>query len=188
MTTGGHLEIRTGSALNFDTNLKIEQPPFPELSFDAEYETRPFEDAPYYGWRISRRNLKHSWEIEFLHHKIYLKNNPPEVNHFEVSHGYNMLFANHAWTFKGVHLRAGAGAVISHSESVIRGIPFNSDNELSGFCVQAGIEKRLYVSSRFFFSIEGKFTAAKATVSIADGEATVPNLAVHGLIGFGVDL
>jgi hypothetical protein len=180
--------LRTGSALNFNTNLSIEQSGFAELSFDAEYETHPFEDAPYYGWRVSRRNSKGAWEIEFLHHKVYLQNNPPEVNHFEVSHGYNMLFINYAWTYKALHLRAGGGPVISHAESEIRGISFHSGYELSGFCGQASIEKRFYVSNRFFFAIEGKFTAAKATVSVADGEASVPNFAVHGLIGFGFDL
>ena len=72
--------LRTGSAKSFSTNLEIEQNAFPELEFDAEYETRPFEDAPYYGYRISRQSEKHGWELEFLHHKIYLTNSTPEHN------------------------------------------------------------------------------------------------------------
>jgi hypothetical protein len=181
-------ELRTGSALSFDSNLKIEQSGFPELSFDADYETRPFEDAFYYGWRVSYRNPNHAWEVELIHHKVYLKNTRPEVEYFEVSHGYNLLLVNYSRDYGGLNLRAGAGPVISHAESEIRNKSFSSNYEFSGLCGQFAIDKRFYLGQRFFLTVEGKFTAARATVSIADGEATVPNVAIHGLIGFGVDL
>jgi hypothetical protein len=181
------VELRLGSAHSFKTNLEIRQTSFPDLSFDAEYGTHPFEDSFYYDWRISRRNSKHAWEFEFLHHKLYLKNNPSEVQHFEVSHGYNMLFVNHAWTVNGFNIRAGGAAVLSHAESEIRNRGFSSDYEFSGIAGQAGVDRRFYLNRHFFFMLEGKFTIAKAKVSIADGEAEVPNIALHGLFGFGVD-
>ncbi len=177
--------LRTGSAKSFTTRLEVEQSSLPKLEFDAEYATRPWEDAPYYGWRISHQSEKRAWELEFLHHKIYLENNPPEINHFEVSHGYNMLFLNHAWVFGSTYVRAGAGAVISHTESEIRNQPFESGYEVSGFAGQAAIEKRFYVSRRFFLTVEGKFTVSTASVSIAEGKARAPNVAIHGLAGFG---
>jgi hypothetical protein len=180
--------LRTGSAKSFSTNLEIQQTAFPKFKFDADYETRPFEDAPYYGWRISRQNKNHAWELEFLHHKIYLTNNPPEIQHFEVSHGYNMLFLNHAWIFGPNYLRAGAGPVISHTESEIRGLGFVSNYEISGFVGQAAFGRRFYVSRIFYFTLEGKFTLATASVSIAQGKAHTPNVAIHGIAGIGFDL
>jgi hypothetical protein len=180
--------LRTGSAKSFTTNLEIEQTAFPKFEFDAEYETRPFEDAPYYGYRISRQDEKHAWELEFLHHKIYLTNNPPEIQHFEVSHGYNMLFLNHAWIFGPNFVRAGAGPVISHTESEIRGLGFASSYEISGFVGQGAFGRRFYVSRIFYFTLEGKFTLATASVSIAQGKAHAPNVAIHGLAGIGFDL
>ena len=181
------VELRTGSAKSFSTGLDIEQTGFPKIHFDADYETRPFEDSPYYGYRISRCSEKHAWEIEFLHHKIYLKNTQPDVSHFEVTHGYNMLFLNHAWVFGSTYVRAGAGAVISHAESEIRNQPFNADYDLSGFVGQGSVEKRFYFSRLFFLTIEGKFTAATASVSVAGGKAHAPNIAVHALAGLGFD-
>ncbi|MCI0618530.1 hypothetical protein L0244_36590 [bacterium] len=180
--------LRTGSAKSFSTKLEIEQTAFPKFEFDADYETRPWEDAPYYGWRISRQSEKHAWELEFLHHKIYLTNNPPEIQHFEVSHGYNMLFLNHAWIFGPNYIRAGAGPVISHTESEIRGLGFASNYEISGFVGQGAFGRRFYLSRIFYFTLEGKFTLATASVSIAQGKAHAPNVAIHGLAGIGFDL
>jgi hypothetical protein len=182
------VELRTGSAKSFSTNLEIEQTAFPKFEFNADYETRPFEDSWYYGWRVSRQNKKHAWELEFLHHKIYLTNNPPEIQHFEVSHGYNMLFLNHAWIFGHNYIRAGAGPVISHAESEIRGLGFASDYEISGFVGQGAFGRRFYVSRILYFTLEGKFTLATASVSIAQGKAHVPNVAIHGIVGIGFDL
>jgi hypothetical protein len=181
------VELRTGSAKSFSTKLEIDQAAFQKFKFDADYETRPWQDAPYYGWRVSRQNEKHSWEIEFVHHKIYLKNNPPEIQHFEVSHGYNMLFLNHAWIFGTTYVRAGAGPVISHTESEIRNQPFASNYEISGFVGQGAIDKRFYISRYFYLSLEAKFTVSTASVSIAQGKAHAPNIAIHGLAGIGFD-
>jgi hypothetical protein len=180
--------IHLGSAKSFSTNLEIEQSSFPKFEFNADYKTRPFEDAPYYGYRISRQNNKHAWEVEFLHHKIYLTNNPPEIQHFEVSHGYNMLFLNHAWIFGSNYVRAGLGPVISHTESEIRGMGFVSSYEFSGIVGQGAFGRRFYLSRIFYFTLEGKFTLATASVSIAQGKAHAPNIAIHGIAGIGFDL
>jgi hypothetical protein len=180
--------IHIGSAKSFSTNLEIEQTAFPKLKFDADYETRPFEDAPYYGYRVSRQNKRHGWEVEFLHHKIYLTNNPPEIQHFEVSHGYNMLFVNHAWIFGSNYVRAGAGPVISHTESEVRGMGFSSSYEFSGVVGQGTFGRRFYLSRIFYLTLEGKLTLATASVSIAQGKAHAPNIAIHGIAGIGFDI
>jgi hypothetical protein len=181
------IEIQTGSAYNLSTTLQIQQANQSNLEFDADYATKPWEDAPYYGYRISRRKYQSTWEIEFLHHKLYLENNPPEVQRFEITHGYNMLFVNHVWNLRNFDIRAGGGIVISHTESTIRNLPLETGYDLSGIAGQLGASKRLYLSHHFFLNLETKFTFSHASVSINQGDASVPNIALHGLVGIGYD-
>jgi hypothetical protein len=182
------VEARLGTAIQFGTTLEIEQVGQPLLSIDADYSTRPFDDALYYGLRIGWRNPQGAWEVEFLHHKVYLDNNPPEIQHFEVTHGYNMLMLNRTWTVHDVDLRAGGGLVISHTDSTIRSLHRTAGQEITGVVGQISAGKNIYLSNRFYIALESKLTLANATVSIADGEAKVPNIAIHVLAGLGYDL
>ena len=181
------IEIGTGSAYNFSTTLQIQQTNEPDIRIDADYATRPWEDAPYYEWRVSYRKKQTAWELEFVHHKLYLENDSSEIQQFEVSHGYNLLFVNHMWKFQNFDIRAGGGVVISHTESVIRNLALESGSDLSGIAGQIGVGKRLYLSQKFFLNLEAKLTFSNANVSVANGEASVPNIAIHGLIGIGYD-
>lgn len=181
------IELGTGTAHSFSTTLEIQQTSEPEIRTDADYATRPWKDAPYYNWRVSYRKEKSAWEVELLHHKLYLENEPPQVQHFEVSHGYNMLFVNHLWKLRYFDFRAGAGPVISHTESVIRNLALETGYDLSGFAGQIGAGKRVYLSKRFFLNLETKLTFSNANVSVAEGDASVPNIAIHGLFGIGYD-
>jgi hypothetical protein len=182
------LEIGTGSAYSFPTTLKIQQDNQPEIRVDAEYETRPWEDSPYYSWRISRWNDGGAWELEFVHMKLYLTNNPTEVQHFEVTHGYNLLYVNKAWRIKSFDIRIGGGIVIGHPESTVRNLTLNDKTDLSGISGQVAVNRRVYFSKRFFINPEGKLTFSTASVPIANGDASVPNIALQGLISIGFDL
>jgi hypothetical protein len=183
------IEAQTGSAYSFDTTLKIDQREAEDFRFSADYETKPFEGAPYSAWRISRWNENHGWEIEFLHHKIYLKNTPPGIQTFRISNGYNMLLMNHAWELRNFTLRAGAGAVVAFPISVINDVVTDGGYRLAGFGGQGSISRRFYLIDRFFLSIEAKLTVARAGVTLSGGtQATAPNVALHGLAGIGFDL
>jgi hypothetical protein len=181
------IELGTGSAYSFSTTLKFEQTDQPEIRFSADFQTRPWQDAPYYEWRISRRTDRAGWELEFLHHKLYLKNNPPEVQHFEVTHGYNLLLVNRMWKLRYFDIRVGGGVVIAHTESDVRNLSMSANYDIAGIAGQVATAKRLYLSKNFFVNFEGKLTFASATVSVANGDARVPNIALHGLVGVGYD-
>lgn len=181
------IEIGTGSAYSFSTTLQIQQTNEPDIRIDADYATKPWEDAPYYSWRVSYQKKQTAWELEFLHHKLFLENGPREIEHFEVSHGYNMLFINHVWKLRYFDVRVGAGPVISHTESAIRNLALDTGYDLSGIAGQIGVGKRLYLSQQFFLNLETKLTFSNANVSVAEGEASVPNIAIHGLVGIGYD-
>jgi hypothetical protein len=183
------IEAQTGSAHSFDTTLTIDQPEGEDFRLSADYETKPFESAPYSAWRISRWKESHGWEFEFLHHKIYLKNTPPAIKTFRISNGYNMLLLNHAWQIRNFTVRAGAGAVIAFPISVIDDVVTDGGYRLAGVAGQGSISKRFYVGDRLFLSVEAKITVAHANVILNRGtEATAPNVALHGLAGIGFDL
>jgi hypothetical protein len=52
--------------------------------------------------------------------------------------------------------------------------------------VEVGVGRRVRAAARVFLAPELKLTASRARVTIAGGEADVPNYAVHALLGLGV--
>jgi hypothetical protein len=187
LMTGKHntAEFFLGTAQSARTHLTISQSGQPDIGVDAKYETKPFTAAPYYAWRLGKWRNGHGTELEFIHHKIYLSNNPPDVQHFEVSHGYGMLMLNKAKERGGLIYHVGLGIVIAHTESTVRGLSFSSNYHLTGPSAQFAVGKRFRLSDRLFATVEGKLTAAYARVPVADGHATAPNIAVHALLGIG---
>lgn len=183
-----------GSAYNFKTPLTLQQSGEDDIRLKARYRTRAFDNAPYYGFRFGRWKEGRAWEFEHLHHKIFLTNNPPEVQHFQVEHGYNLFSLNRAWRHRGWIYRVGAGFVVTRPVTIVRGkrsLPddpnFFSDYALTGGTAQLAGEKRFYLKKKLFIIVEGKLTASYARIKIADGNASVPNVALHGLFGLGYD-
>lgn len=186
---GWSAELFAGTAKSLLLPLHIEQPGEPPLHFQARYSTRPWTGAPYYAYRIGYQN----WEAELVHHKLYLENPPPEVQHFEVSHGYNLAMFNYALPASGFTIRFGLGLVIAHPEGKIRGRAVGPVRSLlgggyhiSGISIQLAVARELEISSHWFITPEAKLTVAWARVPLAGGgQAEIPNLALHMLTGIG---
>jgi hypothetical protein len=184
------LEGFLGSAWSVPTPLSIHQWGEERIYLIAKYHTEPFRESPYYAWRLAKWSKNRAWEFELVHHKLYLSNPPAEVQHFEVSHGYNLITINRAWLLRGFIWRFGAGLVAAHPETTVRGktLPWGKGLNgfyISGLTVQAGIEKKFSLWRRLFAVLEAKFTASYAIIPIQDGDAYVPNAALHGLFGLG---
>src|SRR6185436_151678 len=80
-------EAMSGSAYNVPTPLTVQQAGYPEIRFSAHYKTKPFGPYyPYYSWRASLWNERHdqAWEFTQVHHRLFLANNPPEIQHFAI--------------------------------------------------------------------------------------------------------
>jgi hypothetical protein len=188
-----NIQLFTGSSYSFPSPLKIEQDGEEDINLTAEYETRAWStQAPYYALRIGKWTDNHAWEFESLHQKLYLTNKPDEVQKFAISHGYNINMLNYALSKYGFIYRVGGGFVMTHPETTVRGKSWEDDGGLNGFYIsgaggQLAIEKRYIVTEKLSLSLELKMTAAYAEIPIADGTATVPNYAAHGLIGIGYD-
>ncbi len=187
-------EMFLGSAWNFPIPLIIRQESQSDISLTAQYDTEPLKESPYYAWRIGRWTEGRAWELELVHHKVYLRNEPSDVQHFEISHGYNLITVNRAWPYKGLTLRLGGGLVVAHPETKIRNQEFPADAGalglgffIAGPTGQATIAKKFYFKKGFFGTIETKFTMSYAWVPIVDGDADAPVIAVHGLFGLGYE-
>lgn len=185
-------EFFVGVSFNFPAPLTIRQFREPDIRINARYDSKSFERPIYYGWRIGNWRGDNGWELELVHHKLYLANMPDNVQVFSISHGFNLLTANRSRERGGVVERLGAGVVIAHPETTVRGKRFSEDGGffnrgyfLSGPTVQASAGKPIRIREDLFAPAEGKLSASFARIPVADGNADVANVAVHGVFGLG---
>jgi len=110
----------SGSAYNVPTPLTVQQSGYPEIRFSAHYQTKPFGPYyPYYSWRASLWNDRHdqAWEFTQVHHRLFLANNPPEIQYFAIHFGYNFYMAGHAWQRHGFIVHVDGGVLICSPET-----------------------------------------------------------------------
>ena len=187
------LQLSGGGAVNLRTPMVTRQDGQETIRDTAGFDTKPFDTPAYWALRAGWWKEGRGWEAELVHHKLYLNNNPPEIQHFSVSHGFNLLTVNHAWRHPWFIWRVGLGVVITHPESTVRGAEFDQSGGiadgyyLSGPTGQISVEKRFTIGKGFFLSLEGKLTASWARIPIKNGDADLLNTALHGLIGLGYD-
>ena len=183
---------RTGGAWNAPMPIVLRQQGHEALRIDPTWSSRSFEPPIYYGWRITRWGEHSGWALDLTHHKLHLENPPPEVRHFAISHGYNLLTVQRLEGRDGWQFGLGLGAVIAHPESEVRGQPQDEHGGpmgegyyLSGPTAAALLAYSRDLQGGLLVSFELRLTMSHATVPIAGGDAEVPNLAVHGTIGLG---
>jgi hypothetical protein len=177
----------TGVAYNAPSSLVIEQARAPDLSLTARFDTRAFETPLYYVVRVERG----SWSggaiaLELVHHKLFLENPPAEVQELAISHGFNIVTVQRVWTpIEGRSVRAGAGVVVAHPETTVRGRAQPKGGWLDrGYYVAgpvaqlgAGLSRRLIGRARV--GVETKLVGARAWVPIADGSARLWHASAH---------
>jgi hypothetical protein len=187
-------ELHGGEVYNVSVPLTIRQQGYPDVKLTARYLSEPFTLPIYVDSRLSRWQNGKSWELEFIHHKLYLDNTTPEVQKFNISHGFNMIMINRGFDRKTFYYRAGAGVVLAHPESKIRGKEFgdSADNldmgyYISGPVLNLSIGKHYRLNNRFYINAEAKTTMAFASIKVADGNADVYSIAFHLILGVGFD-
>ena len=199
-----HAEVLFGTAWSLPTPLIIRLPNAVPVSRSARYSTHPWSDAPYYAYRAgvgstNEHGVPAGYEAELLHHKLYLDDPTPPVEHFEVTHGYNLVTANVVRPANQFAVRFGVGLVIAHAEGRIAGERVGGSRRtfLGGGYHIAGLTTQLAVGRRYALARgrvavyalpEVKLTASMACVPLGDagGRVLVPNIAVHALAGLGV--
>ena len=185
------IELLFGTAANLRTPLTIRQEGEPEIEFRARYDTRPLTSPFYYAVRFAFEDQRGAWELQLVHHKLYLSNPPEEIQHFEITHGFNVITLNRAFATRGARLRVGAGIVLAHTESTVRGLEGPGGGILdTGYCLTGpallvGVGKEFAVATDLYVGAEVQLIAARARVPVAEGTATAPNVALHCLLGAG---
>jgi len=184
-----------GTAWNLPTSLKIVQEGNPNIKLTAHYKEHSFEGFPYYTLRVGRWSEDRAWELELVHHKIYLDDPPAGVQRFSISDGFNIVTVNRAWSMRRFIWRFGVGLVVTHPESTVRNKPFDESKGIlgqgfyiSGGAIQGAVGKRIFLWKGLFASIEGKLTVSFVRVPIVEGHADVPNVAGHILLGLGYQI
>jgi len=188
-------ELHGGEVYNVPMPLTIKQQGYPDINLTARYHSESLILPVYWDWRFSRWQNDKSWEFEAIHHKLYLENTTPEVQKFNISHGFNLIMVNRGLDKKTFRYRAGIGVILAHPESNVRGKEFGNSSDswdmgyyLSGPVLNIAISKPIRLGGRFYINAEAKTTLAYAHIKIAEGHANVCNLAFHLILGIGVDL
>lgn len=198
-TLPGHAQARFsvdlfgGAALNAPTSLTLRQHGQPPIELTAEYETRPLEQPYYWSLRLGLHRANHAWELQLFHQKLFLTNAPAEVEHFEITHGFNILTVNYARPrAHSVVIRAGAGVVIPNVTARVRGEDFSSEGGIGGSGYRIGGPALLVGAGRswrviggFHLDLETLVTAGWANVPVRGGEIRASNLAGHVRMGLG---
>lgn len=183
------LRLSGGSAYNIPAPLSIRQDGGAVLDRWARYDTQGLTMPLYWAARAGLWRAGRAWEIELIHHKLYLTDKPPDVQEFNVSHGFNLVYVNRAWRAGSWSWRAGAGFVAAHPESRIRGRTFEGGGiegyHLAGPAAQVSVDRRFHVWRGLSIAVEVKATLAWARVPVSGGHARLWNPALHGLLGVG---
>ena len=189
------LELLSGAIASIPTPLRIRQSGEEDIRLNARYEIKPFDRPLYYVLRIAKWKSDQAWELELIHLKLYLKNEPTEVQSFAVTHGYNLLSMNWAQRQKAYVLHLGAGMVLAHPETKVRskklpenGGIFGLGQYLSGAGLHSAIGKEFHAWKSLFIVAEGKITLSFARIPIQNGSADMTNLIFHGIIGLRYSL
>jgi len=189
------LEAALGTAFNSPTPLVVHQAGEADIETTAHYSTRPFTGSPYYQIQLGIWNHDRSsgWIAGWLHHKLYLEDPPPEIQKFQVTYGYNTLYGGRAWQQEHFILALGGGILIANPLTEIRGKSqdrrrgfFDAGWYIAGGTIYGSIQHRLRLAGPAFLGLEAKVTTSMAWISVADGNARVPNLALHLQASLGI--
>lgn len=185
-----YVSVGTGLQYNVPMPIVIRQAGQPDIRLTARFSTRPFIEVPYYDIKVGVVRKLWAYELELVHHKLYLDNRPPEVDTFEITHGYNPILLNVARQQWGVAFRAGAGILLAYPHSTVRRLRFPETGGILGWYVsgpaaQFSVSKWFDLNRQLFAGLEGKLVGAWARVPIVNGSADVPNLSLHGLVSVG---
>lgn len=187
-----NFEFYTGLPYNIPLPLTISQEDEADLNLTAKFNSEPFNIPIFWVWRISLWNGGTAWELEAVHHKLFLANNPPEVQEFSISHGLNLITINRGWNFSALIFRIGAGIALAHPETTVRNRTLPEDGGifhwgyyLTGPALLLSAGKNFRLSDYFYVTCEARINSAYAYIPIKNGSARLYNVSLQLILGAG---
>ncbi len=187
-------ELFTGMPYNIPLQLNISQSGETDLHLIAKFDSEPFTIPIFWVWRISYWNRSTAWEFEAVHHKIFLKNRPPEVQEFSVSHGLNLITINRAWKYSEFIFRIGAGIAIAHPETSVRNKTLPEDGGIfkwgyywAGPALLISAGKDFSVTDELYLTCEARINSTYINFPIQGGNADLYNVSAQLIFGAGFD-
>lgn len=186
------LDVHGGTAWNAPTRLTIEQDGLAPLRVDARWQTHGLQPPLYYAVRLGLRDERSAWELHLVHHKLYLRDPPPGIERFEITHGFNLLMVGYAALRLPVELRIAGGVVFPHVDGDVRGTEIESSGgilgtgyRVAGPALLMGIGQRWPLTGRW--SVGGALDGIAGWVrsEVAGGRVETSSLALHGHLGLG---
>ena len=183
-----------GSSVSLPTPLSITHAGEPDIHFTAHWATRPWLDTWYYGGRIGVWSGNRGWLFDFTHHKVYLTNGPAEVEKFRITNGMNLFTVSRGFRRGRFSYAIGAGPVITFPINRVRDRRLSSDRGfwggyfLSGANLMASATRQVPLAAGIFVSLDGRLSASYVRVPVAEGHASVPNVALHFHAGLGYSI
>jgi hypothetical protein len=181
-------ELLIGDAFNLTSRTHIHNVQVAAAAFDGDYETRGFEGPLHYAWRLTRWDQDRGWELQLLHHKLYLRNRPAALEALSISHGFNIVTLGRAYARDAWRFRIGLGPVIAHPEARIAGVSYGGDYELAGAAAVGSVGATFDLTPRW--SIAGEIAATFGYADVhpsgePDLRFSVRNPAIHAQFGIG---
>ncbi|MBL8987208.1 MAG: hypothetical protein JNJ80_13120 [Gemmatimonadetes bacterium] len=179
-----------GSALSAPSPVSISQDGQPDIDFTARWATKPGRATRYYAWRIGVWRGNRGWRFDHTHHKIYLKNNPPEVQEFRITNGFNIFTVSRAFRHNHLTYSLGAGPVVAFPINTVRGKKLDHDRGWDGYLLSGGTviamaTREFPIVGGLVASLDARGSASYVRVPVVDGHASVPNAALHFHAGVG---
>ncbi len=180
-----------GSSVSSPSPLSITQRDQPDLHVMAHWATRPFRPTWYYAGRIGLWRGNRGWFLDFTHHKMTMIDRPSSIQQFAITNGVNMVTLSRGFRRGKLSWGVGAGPVVTFPVNRVRGLElergrgFIGGYFLSGATVVASATRHVPLVAGFFASVDGRVSATYVRVPVANGHASVPNLALHLHAGLG---
>ena len=192
-----YFAVYAGAAKTHASDVTIEQPARRFTFRQVPFRGRSFESPQYYGYRAGVFLNRHfGLEAEFIHLKIYAEVDEvpdmrQQVQHFEVSHGLNLVLIN-AVARRSIGpiiatARVGAGPTVPRPEVTVFG-QSGGEYQLGPIATQAagGLQLRLW---RGLYALtEYKYTYTPSAFDVPGGRASVRVHSHHWVGGFSVHL
>jgi hypothetical protein len=188
------VDLMGGTAYNVPTPLTIQQTGFPDIHLTAHYDTKPFGPfAPYYSWRVDVWSKDSAWEVQEVHHRLFLSNTTPEVQFFAIHYGYTYFLVGRAWRTHGFVVHASGGLIVANPDNIVRGKHLNGQDpnaldvgyRLAGGGAALAVSRQIALGTHVYLLADGGLLAGRASVPVIDGSASVPNVGLHGHVGVG---